>query len=118
MPINYAPVFFSVDDDIYRLHFPYLLEGFEKPMLAEADAGRFNSDVREYAIKGYSFGNSKYDVSVKETGVDICPGKLEARFSQDGVETNIDIGLLANIKMRREQATQNRIPVFVNGKQV
>jgi hypothetical protein len=118
MPIHYAPVFFSVDDNTYRLHFPYLLEGFEMPMLAEDDAGRFDSDVREYFIKGYQHGNVKYEVRVKETGADIFPGSVAARFSQGGVETNIDLGLMANIKMRREQGMQNRIPVYVNGKAV
>ena len=52
MPINYNAVFQTVGQLTYRLHFPYLLEGFEKSMLVEEAGDLFTSDAREYTIKG------------------------------------------------------------------
>ncbi len=116
MPLHFEIVFFTVGDRSYRLHFPYMLEGFKSSMLAEDEEGRFTSDTREYFIKGFKYGKEIYDIRVREYGVDIFPAVIDAWFYQNGVVTPIDFGLLASIKMRREEGTQNRISVNINGK--
>lgn len=118
MPTHYDPLFLTIGQLTYRLHLPYLLEGFEKPMLSEKAGDRFSSDAREYTVKGYSHGNATFDVHVLETGVDIFPGRIDAWFYKDGVETPLPLDLLGNIKMRLEESTQNRIHLNINGKQV
>jgi hypothetical protein len=118
MPTNYNAVFLTVDQLTYRLHFPYLLEGFEKTMLVEAASDVFTSDTREYAIKGFKRGNSTFDAHIKETGVDIQPGRIDARVYENGAESAIPLDLLANIKMRLEESTQNRIQLSLNGQRV
>ena len=118
MPTHYDAVFLTVGQLTYRLHFPYLLEGFEKTMLVEGAGDRFTSDTREYTIKGLTRGNSTFDMHIKETGVDILPGRVDALFYEKGVETIIPLDLLANIKMRLEESTQNRIQLNINGQRV
>lgn len=115
MPISYDPIFFTIGQNTHRLHFQYLLDGFEKSMLAGDDKGEFTSDTREYFINGFKRGNSTYNVRVRETGVDILPGRIDAWFSENGAEATIPLDLLADIKRRREEATQNRILVNING---
>jgi hypothetical protein len=115
MPINYDAVFQTVGQLTYRLHFPYLLEGFEKSMLVEEAGDLFTSDTREYTIKGLKRGNTTFDAHIKETGVDIQPGRVDAWFYDGGMETAIPLDLMANIKMRLEESTQNRIQLNLNG---
>jgi hypothetical protein len=118
MPVGFHTIFFSRDDTTYRLHFPYILGDVQPSMLLNEDGNKFTSDIREYVIKEYIFGSSTYDIFVREIGADILPGKIEAWFIKgDKVET-IPFDLLENIKIRNEEATQNRIVVMVNGKQV
>ncbi len=64
----------------------------------------------------FKYGKEIYDIRVREYGVDIFPAVIDAWFYQNGVVTPIDFGLLASIKMRREEGTQNRILVNINGK--
>ena len=118
MPERFDVIFFSRGQDTYRLHFPYMLGGVDKNMLSSDDGGKFTSDSREYFINGFTSGNAGFDVYVKETGADILPGRIDAWFMQGGKEASVPLDLLANIGMRNEEATQNRIAVFINGKQV
>ncbi len=118
MPTHYDAVFLTVGQLTYRLHFPYLLEGFEKTMLVEDASDHFTSDTREYTIKGLKRGNSTFDAHIKETGVDIQPGRVDAWFYENEEETTIPLDMLANIKMRLEESTQNKIQLNINGQRV
>jgi len=118
MAINYNAVFLTVGQATYRLHFPYLLEGFERSMIVEEAGDLFTSDTREYTIKGLKHGDTTFDAHIKEMGVDIQPARVDARFSVDGLKTDLPLDMMANIKMRLEESTQNRIHVNLNGKQV
>jgi hypothetical protein len=118
MPRSFDVIFFPVGQNTYRLHFPYMLGGVEKKMLSSDDGGKFNSDTREYFINGFAYGSATYDIHVRESGADILPGMIDARFAQGGKEASIPLDLLANIKMRNEEALQNRAVIYINGKQV
>lgn len=118
MPRNFDTVFFSVGQDTERLHFPYILDRVNKQMISHDNGGKFNSDTREYFIKGFTYGNVSYDIYVKETGADILPGRIDAWFMKEGKNVPIPLDLLASIKMRTEEAVQNKITIYINGKQV
>ncbi len=47
--------------------------------------------------------------------MDVEPGRVDAWFYEGGMETAIPLDMLANIKMRLEEATQNRIQLNLNG---
>lgn len=118
MPLHFDTVFFSKNQTTYRLHFPYMLGDVDKSMLSIENGDRFTSDIREYIIRGYIFSGATYDIFVREIGADIFPGRIDAWFFQGGSEASIPLDLLENIKIRKEEATQNRIAVTVNGKPV
>jgi hypothetical protein len=118
MPRSFNTIFFSGGQDTYRLHFPYILDGVEKNMLSNDNGGKFTSDTREYFINGFTSGNASFDVYVKESGADIRPGRIDAWFVRGGKVAPIPLDLLANIMMRNEEATQNKIAIYINGKQV
>jgi len=118
MPLHFDTVFFSIGSHTYRLHFPYILGDVDKSMLLSDDESRFTSDTREYFIKGFAHGSATYDVFVRETGADIFPGRIDAWFFKGDKVESIPLDLLSNIKERKEEATQNRIVVYVNGKEV
>lgn len=118
MPKSFETVFFSEGQITYRLHFPYILDDVEKSMLTNDNGGKFTSDTREYIIKGYTHGGATYDIYVKESGVDIFPGRIDVRFMQGDKIAPIPLDLQENIRMRNEEATQNRLIITVNGKQV
>lgn len=116
MPFRFDTIFFPKNDTTYRLHFPYILGDVDRPMLVSGDDDKFTSDIREYVINGYSFGGSGYDVFVRETGADIFPTRIDAWFFQGNSEVAPPLDLLENIKIRNEEATQNRISININGK--
>ena|SRR5271157_390506 len=118
MPLHFDTIFFTIGQNTHRLHFPYMLEGFERSMLTEDEEGKFTSDTREYWIKGYRHGSVIYDVHVMEGGADIAPSRIDAWFAQGGKKADIPLDLLSSIKMRNEEATQNKTQVYLNGKQV
>ncbi len=118
MPKSFDVIFFPAGQFTYRLHFPYILDGVEKKMLSLDNDGKFTSDTREYFISGFTFGSATYDIFVRESGVDIQPGRIDAWFTQGGKEVSIPLDLLSNIKMRNEEATENHIVIYINGKQV
>ncbi|HTY90301.1 MAG TPA: hypothetical protein VMC84_03920 [Methanocella sp.] len=118
MPLKFDTIFFSKGEITYRLHFPYILGDVRKSMLLSDDDGKFSSDTREYFIKGYTYGSATYDIHVKEIGADIFPGRIDALFTKgDNIEP-IPLDFLENIRTRKEEATQNRIAITVNGKPV
>ncbi len=118
MPKSFDTIFFSEGQTTYRLHFPYILDGVDKNMLSNDNDGKFTSDTREYFINGFTYGSATYDVYVKESGVDILPNRIDAWFLQGGKASSIPLDLLANIKMRNEEATENSIVIYINGKRV
>lgn len=118
MHAKYMPVFFTVGQSHYRLHFPYLLSDFDKSMLAEDEGGRFVSEVREYYIKGYVYNNVTYDIHVREDGVDIQPMRIEANFFIGGKPAEVPQDLRGLIRERNEQASRNRILIYLNGNMV
>ena len=118
MPKSFDTIFFSSGQNTYRLHFPYILGEVDKQLLSNDNGDKFTSDSREYRINGYIHGSASYDVYVRESGADILPGRIDAWFIQGGKEASIPLDLLANIKMRSEEALQNRTAIYVNGRQV
>lgn len=111
-----APVFFSVGQNTYRLRFPGLLEG---PGELEQDpAGRFDSDERDYLIKGYGGGGTKYDIRASEFGSDLQPARIEAWFTAGGKPAEIQPGLRDAIARRNEEASKGRTLIYINGKSV
>jgi hypothetical protein len=118
MPKSFDTIFFTEGQTTYRLHFPYILGGVNKSMVLTDDEGKFTSDIREYFIKDYNWGSATYDIFVREAGVDILPGRIDAWFFKGDKIESIPLDLLANIKMRNEEATENKIVMLVNGKEV
>ncbi len=118
MPRSFNTIFFSVGQNTYRLHFPYILGEVGAQMLSGNDGDRFTSDAREYSINGFAHGSATYDIRVRESGADILPGRIDAWFTREGKGAAIPLDLQENIRMRNEEATQNRIAIYVNGKQV
>jgi hypothetical protein len=116
--MEFSPVFFRVDDRDYRLHFPYLLDGFETSMLQRDDDREYDSDTRNYMIKGYTHGNSSYDISVKEIGSDLAPGSIEAVFYTGDVMAEVPADMRGMIAVRNEEATQNRTMVYINNARI
>ena len=118
MPERFDTIFFSVGENTHRLHFPYMLGDVQKSMILNENGSKFTSDTREYIIKGYTYGGATYNVFVRETGADIFPTRIDVWFFQGGNEASIPLDLMANIKMRHEEATQNQIALTINGKPV
>lgn len=116
--MEFIPVFFRVDDRHYRLHFPYLLPGFETPMLRKDDDRAYDSDNRNYRIKGYTYGNTTYDIRVKEIGSDLAPGSIEAVFYTDDSMADVPADLRGMVAERNEDATQNRTLVYINNARI
>jgi hypothetical protein len=116
--MEFSPVFFQVEDSHYRLHFPYLLAGFEASMLQRDDDKAYDSDTRYYVIKGYTHGNATYDISVKEIGSDLAPGSIEAFFYTGGAIADIPADLRGTIAVRNEEATQNRTMIYLNNARI
>jgi hypothetical protein len=116
--MEYTPIFFKVENNQYRLHFPYLLKGFEKSMLEKNDAKTYDASERLYEIKGFSFGNVTYDISVREFGSDLAPTAIETWFYVGGVTTDAPAELRSMIAARNSEATRNRTQVYVNNARV
>lgn len=111
------PLFLTIDHNTYRLHFPRFLPDFDDSMLLNDNQGeRFDSDVRQYYIKNYRFGNLNYNIHVTEVGSDLLPARIEAWFNIEGKETNILPDLREKIVAINKQLTDGRILIYVNGK--
>jgi hypothetical protein len=116
-----APVFFSVGQDTYRLRFPGLLEGFgeadksaSRGVIEEDAEGRFDSDERDYFIRGYGRGSTKYDIRVSEFGSDLQPARIEAWLTAGGKQADIPPDLRDSIVARNEEASRGRTLLYIN----
>ena len=118
MPASFDTIFFTEGQITYRLHFPYILGDVNKSMILSDEEGKFTSDTREYYIKDYPWGNTTYNVFVRESGADVSPSRIDAWFFKGDKIESIPLDLLSDIKVRNEEATENRITIYVNGKQV
>jgi hypothetical protein len=116
MPASFDVIFLTEGQFTYRLHFPYIIGDVNKSMIVNDDEGKFNSDTREYYIKDFPWGSSIYTIYVRESGADILPSRIDAWFIKGDKIESIPIDLLADIKMRNEEATQNRTAIKINGK--
>jgi multidrug efflux pump subunit AcrB len=116
MPASFDTIFFTEGDTTYRLHFPYIIGGVNKSMIQSDDEGKFTSDTREYYIKDFTWGSTTFNIYVRETGADILPTRIDVWFIKGDKIESIPLDLLADIKMRNEEATQNRAAIKVNGK--
>lgn len=114
MSMDTAPVFYSVGQDTYRLRFPSLLEGFNVARIEEDPGGRFDSDRRDYFIRGYQNLNAR----VSEIGSDLQPARIEASFSSGGNVADIPQNVKDTIVRRNEEASRGRTLVYINGRQV
>jgi len=118
MPEDIVPVFFSVGQDTYRLRFPALLEGFGGAVIREDPNGRFDSDERDYFIRGYGGGSTKYDIRVSEFGSDLQPARIEAWFMAGGKQADIPPALRDFIIGRNEEASRGRTLLYINGRSI
>jgi hypothetical protein len=118
MPADTPPIFFSVGQDTYRLRFPGLLGGFGDAVVGEGPEGRFDSDERDYFIKGYGRGSTKYDIRVSEFGSDLQPSRIEAWFMAGGNRAEIPPEFREAIAGRNEEASGGRTLVYVNGRSI
>ena len=120
--MDMAPVFFSVGQNTYRLRFTGLLEGLDKSatrgVVEEDPEGRFDSDERDYFIRGYGRGSTKYDIRVSEFGSDLQPARIEAWFMAGGNRADIPPELREAIAGRNEEASGGRTLVYVNGRSI
>ena len=113
-----TPVFFEVNENPYRLHFPILLPGFEKSMVRPLPKKPFDANERQYEIAGFTFGSSTYDIIVREFGADIAPSLLEAWFFVGETMTDIPADLRDGIVNLNQDLTENRTQVYINNKLV
>lgn len=112
--MEYTPIFFEVENNQYRLHFPYLLKGFDRSMLQKNDEKTYDASERQYEIRGFPFSNVTYDISVREFGSDIAPSAIETWFYVGGVETDAPAELRSVIAARNIEATKNRTQIYIN----
>lgn len=111
--MDYPAVFYTRGQSTYRLRFPALLAGFDKTMLGENN-GKFESDVREYNISGYTYKNAKYDIHVTEIGSDLEPARIEAFFYAGGKESGIPPELKEAMVKGSEETSRGRTLIYVN----
>lgn len=114
MPVDTAPVFYTVGQDTYRLRFPALLEGFGGAVIEEDPDGRFDSDRRDYLIKGYA----KLDAHVAEIGSDLQPARIEASITSGGKAAELSQDIKDTITRRNDEASRGRTLIYINGKKV
>jgi hypothetical protein len=113
MQADPAPIFFSVGQDTYRLRFPALLEGFDGALLEENPNGRFDSDRRDYFIRGYL---KQLDARVSEIGSDLQPARIEATFTSGGKAAVIPPDVRDIMIRRNEEASKGRTLIYIDGK--
>ena len=116
--MEYTPIFFKVENNQYRLHFPYLLKGFDGSMLQKNDEKTYDASERQYEIKGFPFGNVTYDISVREFGTDLAPTVIEAWFYVGDVKTEAPAELRSSIAGRNAEATKRRTQIYINNSKV
>ena len=111
-----VPVFLTIDQSTYRVHLPRLLEGFEKSMLQKDNRGeRFDTEVREYYIKDYPYGNSTYDIHARESGADILPGRIEAWFRKNDTNADVPPELKSTMGSRANEIFKGHTLLLING---
>ena len=114
-----STIFHTIGQSSYRVHFPGMLEGCDRMSLQDDDLGeRFDSDVREYYIKGYMSEKKAYDVHVREVGSDLEPARIEAWFSSEEKNIEPPINLIEKIWENNEDISKGRTLVYVNGKYI
>jgi hypothetical protein len=113
-----TPVFVTMGDDTYRLHLPRLLDNFNISCILPDNRGeQFNSDEREYYIKGYSLNDSRYDIHVRETGSDLLPGKIEAWFYFNDKKIDPSPGLIKKMADNNRAFNLGHTILYINGYQ-
>jgi len=85
-----APVFFSVGQDIYRIRFPGLLEGFNDATIEEDPDGRFGSDL--------------------------LPARIETWFMAGDKPADIPPALRDSIVRLNGEASRGRTLLYINGR--
>jgi len=111
-----VPVFFSVDDNVYRLRFPALLDGFDGAYIEEDPEGRFDAEERDYYIKGYQRRSVKFEIRVSEMGSDLQPARIEAWFTTGGKAADFPADLRDSTVKLNEAASKGRTLIYINGK--